>query len=293
LDTWGSCCYWMSARRCWCWSPILSRSKHSQHPDVCGVNLSVETNKKEVCLVFLSDQHSKSIVVASVLNKCGFLWRSSKYTPEVICGLSLEFCCSDLNHSNQFIVGLALCALGNICTAEMARDLAPEVEKLLHNNNSYIRKKVPNQLVLYCGFLIFAVDKLEVWRNTLRWICVCAYKSNQQSLDLYGIVGCLVLTAYCSEGARAHRLCDGSSYSTPYRQASWGSYFWSEALHRAMWRQWSCTSTFQKGVYGSPFGTEWMKWPGSKSLENNLVGPDKEFLSSTRTIDLLVVLNIL
>jgi hypothetical protein len=46
-----------------------------------------------------------------------------------------------LNHSNQFIVGLALCALGNICTAEMARDLALEVEKLLHNNNSYIRKK--------------------------------------------------------------------------------------------------------------------------------------------------------
>jgi AP-1 complex subunit gamma-1 len=48
---------------------------------------------------------------------------------------------NDLGHTNQFIVGLALCALGNICTAEMARDLAPEVEKLLHSNNSYIRKK--------------------------------------------------------------------------------------------------------------------------------------------------------
>ncbi|KAG0565630.1 hypothetical protein KC19_7G002600 [Ceratodon purpureus] len=48
---------------------------------------------------------------------------------------------NDLSHTNQFIVGLALCALGNICTAEMARDLAPEVEKLLHNSNSYIRKK--------------------------------------------------------------------------------------------------------------------------------------------------------
>ncbi|GMP82852.1 hypothetical protein CsSME_00036982 [Camellia sinensis var. sinensis] len=32
----------------------------------------------------------------------------------------------DLNHFNQYIVGLALCALGNICSAEMARDLAPE-----------------------------------------------------------------------------------------------------------------------------------------------------------------------
>ena len=47
-----------------------------------------------------------------------------------------------MSHTNQFIVGLALCALGNICTAEMARDLAPEVEKLVYNNNSYIRKKV-------------------------------------------------------------------------------------------------------------------------------------------------------
>lgn len=36
-----------------------------------------------------------------------------------------------------------MCALGNICSSEMARDLAPEVERLLNSNNSYIRKKVP------------------------------------------------------------------------------------------------------------------------------------------------------
>ncbi|XP_058112225.1 AP-1 complex subunit gamma-2-like [Magnolia sinica] len=47
----------------------------------------------------------------------------------------------DLNHSNQYIVGLALCALGNICSAEMARDLAPEVEKLLQSRDQNIRKK--------------------------------------------------------------------------------------------------------------------------------------------------------
>ena len=48
---------------------------------------------------------------------------------------------NDLGHKNHFIVGLALCALGNICTAEMARDVAPEVASLLGNRNSYVRKK--------------------------------------------------------------------------------------------------------------------------------------------------------
>ncbi|XP_075096605.1 AP-1 complex subunit gamma-2 [Nicotiana tabacum] len=47
----------------------------------------------------------------------------------------------DLNHTNQYIVGLALCALGNIGSAEMARDLAPEVERLLKFRDPNIRKK--------------------------------------------------------------------------------------------------------------------------------------------------------
>uniref|UniRef100_A0A1D1YK71 AP-1 complex subunit gamma n=1 Tax=Anthurium amnicola TaxID=1678845 RepID=A0A1D1YK71_9ARAE len=47
----------------------------------------------------------------------------------------------DLNHSNQYIVGLALCALGNICSAEMAHDLAPEVERLLQTRDPNIKKK--------------------------------------------------------------------------------------------------------------------------------------------------------
>ncbi|KAK7386893.1 hypothetical protein VNO78_27252 [Psophocarpus tetragonolobus] len=47
----------------------------------------------------------------------------------------------DLNHMNQYIVGLALCAFGNICSAEMARVLAPEVERLLHFRDPNIRKK--------------------------------------------------------------------------------------------------------------------------------------------------------
>ncbi|KAI3733533.1 hypothetical protein L6452_12976 [Arctium lappa] len=47
----------------------------------------------------------------------------------------------DLNQNNQHIVGLALCALGNICSADMARDLAPEVERLLQFRDPNIRKK--------------------------------------------------------------------------------------------------------------------------------------------------------
>ena len=48
---------------------------------------------------------------------------------------------SDLQHSNQNIVGLALCTLGNISSPEMARDLFSEVEKLLSASNAYIRRK--------------------------------------------------------------------------------------------------------------------------------------------------------
>lgn len=48
---------------------------------------------------------------------------------------------NDLNSRNQYTVGLALCALGNICSGEMARDLGPEVDRLLASQNPYLRKK--------------------------------------------------------------------------------------------------------------------------------------------------------
>ena len=38
---------------------------------------------------------------------------------------------NDLNSDNRFISGLALCAIGNLATADMSRDLAPEVDKHL------------------------------------------------------------------------------------------------------------------------------------------------------------------
>lgn len=53
----------------------------------------------------------------------------------------LTCCDSDLSHSNQYIVGLALCTLGNIASVEMSRDLFPEIETLISTSNPYIRRK--------------------------------------------------------------------------------------------------------------------------------------------------------
>ena len=49
---------------------------------------------------------------------------------------------NDLNNTdNRFIAGLALCAIGNLATADMSRDLIPEVDKHLSSNKPYLRKK--------------------------------------------------------------------------------------------------------------------------------------------------------
>jgi len=48
---------------------------------------------------------------------------------------------NDLNSDNRFIAGLALCAIGNLATADMSRDLAPEVDKHLSSSQPYLRKK--------------------------------------------------------------------------------------------------------------------------------------------------------
>ena len=58
---------------------------------------------------------------------------------------------------NQYVVGLALAAIGNIASAELARDCAPDVEKLLDYPNPYIRKKVrplPLLFILHSTLLL-------------------------------------------------------------------------------------------------------------------------------------------
>ncbi|PAA86385.1 hypothetical protein BOX15_Mlig017411g1, partial [Macrostomum lignano] len=48
---------------------------------------------------------------------------------------------NDMNHSTQYIASLALSTLGSICSPEMSRDLAGEVQALIKSNNAYLRKK--------------------------------------------------------------------------------------------------------------------------------------------------------
>ncbi|XP_073924430.1 AP-1 complex subunit gamma-like 2 isoform X3 [Castor canadensis] len=54
---------------------------------------------------------------------------------------------NDLSQGIELVQGLALCTLSTMGSAEMCRDLATEVEKLLLQPSPYVRKKVVPQLV--------------------------------------------------------------------------------------------------------------------------------------------------
>lgn len=48
---------------------------------------------------------------------------------------------NDLNNQNHFIVALALAAVGNVASADMARDLVMDVDRHLRGDNEHLRKK--------------------------------------------------------------------------------------------------------------------------------------------------------
>ncbi|THG99155.1 hypothetical protein EW026_g3143 [Hermanssonia centrifuga] len=61
---------------------------------------------------------------------------------------------NDMNHTNMYAVGLALCTFADIASEEMSRDLANEIEKLLGSSNTYIRKKAVPLLVRHLKALV-------------------------------------------------------------------------------------------------------------------------------------------
>ena len=94
---------------------------------------------------------------------------------------------NDLNSRNQFSVGLALCALGNICSLEMARDLSPELERLLASNNSYTRKKAAicctrSDFSFKC--LLSQFGKARPFRQCQGLACTCKTLPSQRNLVL-------------------------------------------------------------------------------------------------------------
>lgn len=71
----------------------------------------------------------------------------------------------DLNSRSQYICCTALCTLGNICSAEMAKDLAPEVEKLLKSSNPLIKKKAA---LVACRIVRKEPDLMENYLPVIR-----------------------------------------------------------------------------------------------------------------------------
>jgi len=105
-------------------------------------------------MLLLDENQEVLTLVTNSLKK--YVWVSFALT-----ALILFISYSDMNHSNLYAVGLALCTFANIASEEMSRDLANEVEKLLGSGNTYIRKKVC--CILRCSTTMhsYAIDRLH------------------------------------------------------------------------------------------------------------------------------------
>jgi hypothetical protein len=102
----------------------------------------------------------------------------------------------DINSSNQYETGIALNALANICTPDLAQDLAADVLALLSSSKPYVRKKAI--LCLYKIFLKFP-QALRPSYPRLREkledadLCMSLYQLHSLSRS-YELVACYSLT---------------------------------------------------------------------------------------------------
>lgn len=91
-------------------------------------------------MMLLDEKQDASLLITNSIKKYGPLWHFDTAFSMFI--KSVSVLSSDLSHSNQYVQSLALCTLACMGSAEMCRDLAPEIDRLLQSSNSYIKKKV-------------------------------------------------------------------------------------------------------------------------------------------------------
>uniref|UniRef100_A0AAQ4P2H1 AP-1 complex subunit gamma n=1 Tax=Gasterosteus aculeatus aculeatus TaxID=481459 RepID=A0AAQ4P2H1_GASAC len=122
---------------------------------------------------------------------------------------------NDLSHSNQYVQSLALCTLACMGSAEMCRDLAPEIDRLLRASNSYIKKKaalcavhIVRKVHELGELFVPAARSLLSEKNHGKWTymtptceCLCVYDvvCFQTVPDLVQIMKGLVLSGYSPE----------------------------------------------------------------------------------------------
>eukprot|EP01102_Stenamoeba_stenopodia_P004321 TRINITY_DN1463_c0_g1_i2.p1 TRINITY_DN1463_c0_g1~~TRINITY_DN1463_c0_g1_i2.p1 ORF type:complete len:635 (-),score=132.59 TRINITY_DN1463_c0_g1_i2:1876-3780(-) len=114
----------------------------------------------------------------------------------------------DLQAQNQYEIGLALNCIANICTTDIARDLAADIVGLLNSSRVYVRKKAV--LALYRTFLKFPdslrpafprlKEKLEDMDNSVvssavNVICELARKNPKNYLALAPILFKILTTS--------------------------------------------------------------------------------------------------
>ena len=88
------------------------------------------------------------------LKRIGYLAASQSFSEHVdVITLTTNLIRKDITGPNQYDAGNALNCLSNICTTDLARDLAPDLVSLLNTSKGFVKKKVV--LCLYKIFLRF------------------------------------------------------------------------------------------------------------------------------------------